>query len=123
MSEIVHARHTSQSASAVFHLTNAETTDWSTLLPAIQEKYNVKPVEFKEWVADLESIKNPTSAEIADKPALKLLSFYRGLVDEENASMSVPLDVKKAKQASPTMEALGPISPTLMQNWLEQWKF
>ncbi|KAJ5408352.1 hypothetical protein N7509_002235 [Penicillium cosmopolitanum] len=123
MSEIVHCRHASPSTSAVFHLTNAETTEWSTLLPVIKQKYDVKPVEFKEWVADLESIQNPTSAEVADKPALKLLSFYRGLVDEEHGAMSVPLDVKEARQASRTMEALGPISAPLMQNWLEQWQF
>lgn len=123
MSEIVQSRHAGQSTSAVFHLTNSETTEWSTLLPAIQQKHNVKAVEFKEWVAELETIQNPTSAEIAEKPALKLLSFYRGLVDEEHGAMSVPLDVKKTKEASRTMEALGPISPALMQNWLEQWQF
>lgn len=125
MTEIIQFRHDDQlhSTSAVFHLTNAEKAEWSVLIPAIQEKYAVHPVEFSTWVAELENIQSPTSAEIAEKPALKLLSFYRGLVDEVNGAMAVPLDVQKAKQASVTMRALGPISAPLMQNWLEQWQF
>jgi dTDP-4-dehydrorhamnose reductase len=125
MTEIVHTRHggRSESPAAVFHLTNSERASWSSLIPAIRERYHVEPVDFSAWVAELESIQNPNSADIAEKPALKLLSFYRGLVDESNAAMAVPLDVSKAKEASATMRSLGPISAPLMSNWLQQWKF
>jgi dTDP-4-dehydrorhamnose reductase len=125
MTEIVHTRHgvLSESPAAVFHLTNSETASWSSLIPAIRERYQVEPVDFSAWVAELETIQNPNSADVAKKPALKLLSFYRGLVDENNAAMAVPLDVSKAKEASATMRSLGPISAPLMSNWLQQWQF
>ncbi|KAJ5157506.1 acetyl-CoA synthetase-like protein [Penicillium canariense] len=125
MVEIVHTRHGDRSElpTAVFHLTNSVTAPWSTLIPAIQSKYEVESVEFTSWLAELESIENPTSTDVAEKPALKLLSFYRGLVDEKNSKMSVALDVQKAKEASGTMRSLGPISPALMTNWLDQWSF
>lgn len=125
MLEIVHTRHGDQSRvpSAVFHLTNSEKAPWSSLIPAIQERYQVEPVDFSAWVAELGSIQNPTSADVADKPALKLLSFYRGLADESHAAMSVDLDVRKAKEASATMRSLQPISASLMSNWLQQWRF
>ncbi|KUM60291.1 hypothetical protein ACN42_g6826 [Penicillium freii] len=85
---------------AVFHLTNPEQAPWSSLIvPAIQSEYAVEPVTFAAWIAELESITNPSSADIASKPALKLLGFYRGLQDEGNA-LSVALDVRRAKEAS-----------------------
>ncbi|KAJ5364757.1 uncharacterized protein N7496_010470 [Penicillium cataractarum] len=125
LTEIVHTRHRdgSKNPHAVFHLTNWNTTSWSSLIPAIQEDLNVQPVGLREWVAELERIENPSSTDIADKPALKLLSFYRALVDEKHATMSVALDVSRAKVASETMRALEQISPDLMKNWLSQWRF
>ncbi|KAJ5947051.1 acetyl-CoA synthetase-like protein [Penicillium verhagenii] len=125
MTDIVHTRHGDQTEfpHAVFHLTNPETASWSSLIPAIQQKYNVEPVEFAAWVAELESVESPSSADVAEKPALKLLSFYRGLVDDTNAAMSVALDVQKTKEASKTMNSLQPISAPLMANWLKQWQF
>lgn len=125
MTEIVHTRHGDRSEipTAVFHLTNFNIAQWSSLIPAIQQRYQVEPVDFSAWVAELESIQNPSSAEVAEKPALKLLSFYRGLVDESHAAMAVPLDVSKTKEASETMRSLRPISPPLMSNWLQQWNF
>ncbi|KAJ5748104.1 uncharacterized protein N7511_009800 [Penicillium nucicola] len=122
MVEIVNIRHRSSDVPwAVFHLTNPEAAPWSSLIPAVQTQYPVEPVDFAAWVADLESISHPSSADLASKPALKLLSFYRGLLDE--GGMSVPLDVRRAKNASRSMRTLGPISASLMQNWLQQWQF
>ncbi|KAL4894587.1 hypothetical protein BDV59DRAFT_200924 [Aspergillus ambiguus] len=125
VTEIVHARHRPafKESPAFFHLTNRETASWSSLIPAIQEIFHVEPVELREWVAELGRIRNPSSADIADKPALKLLPFYRALADEQDAAMSVALDVSRAKAASATMRVLGPISPALMKNWLSQWRF
>lgn len=118
MLEIVHTRHRSLTSPAVFHLTNPNPAPWSSLIPAIQGKY---AVEFAAWVAKLESISSPSSADIAEMPALKLLGFYQRLRDE--GRMSVPLDVRQAKEASASMRALGPVSAELMRNWLEQWQF
>ncbi|KAJ5257252.1 hypothetical protein N7478_013356 [Penicillium angulare] len=125
MTEIVHTRHGASSGvpHAVFHLTNPKTTPWSSLLPPIQQKYSLETVDFSTWLADLESIQNPTSADVIEKPALKLLDFYRGLSDETSAAMSVGLDVTRSKEASRTMKFLEPISSHMMSNWLQQWNF
>jgi len=124
MVEIIHTRHVSQFETPwnVFHLTNPERVPWVALIPAIQDTYAVEPVEFGAWVADLENIPNPTNVEIAEMPALKLLSFFRGLQDEGSV-MSPVMDVRRAKEASATMRSLGPISVSLMQSWLRQWQF
>ncbi|CAG8130357.1 unnamed protein product [Penicillium salamii] len=119
--EIVHTRHRGTSP-AVFHLTNSELAPWLSLIPAVQEAFPVEPVDYSAWVAELESISNPSAEDLASMPALKLLPFYRGLQDEGSA-MSVPLDVSWAKVASQSMRALGPVSAGMMRNWLSQWRF
>lgn len=125
MLEIIHTRHADQpeNPSAVFHLTNPEKTPWSSLIPTIQENYQIEPIDFGAWVTELEGVRNPTSADVATTPALKLLDFYRGLVDGSQAAMSVDLDVQRAREASARMRVLEPISASLMANWLEQWRF
>lgn len=75
-----------------------------------------------EWVNELESITNPSPAEVTAKPALKLLNFYQGLVEGEGA-LSAPIEVEKTKEASITMKSMRPISTELMANWVKQWNF
>ncbi|KAJ5624193.1 hypothetical protein N7510_000502 [Penicillium lagena] len=124
MGEIVNTRraNSSKNLCAVFHLTNPSKVPWSSLIPAIQKKYAVEPVELAAWVNKLENIQSPTSAEVRRKPALKLLGFYRALLDKSSA-LSVVLDVRRAQEASAVMRSLGPISVPLMLNWLQQWEF
>ena len=108
---------------AVFNLVNQSVTSWHTLLPAIQATYPVQPVPLSEWISELERIENPTPEEVAAKPALKLLDFYRGLADSNGGTLSVPIEVGKTKEASASMSSLEPISSALMLNWLKQWGF
>lgn len=125
MTEIAQARHGDRSElpHAVFHLTNPAVATWSSLVPPVQQKYSVETVDFGDWVAELKSIKTPTSQDVVDKPALKLLPFYSALADESTVAISVPLDVGRSQAMSKTMKSLKPVSAQLMSNWLEQWQF
>jgi hypothetical protein len=106
----------------VFHLVNPATTTWSSLVPAVQKHYPVKSVEISNWIQELESVENPSDEEVAAKPALKLLDFYRGLLSSDGA-LSAPLEVGRTKEASATMRSLGPVDEKLMDTWLKQWAF
>jgi len=121
--EILQTRRSShKDLNAVFHLTNPCRGNWSSLVPAIQDKYPVQSIPLSEWLDELEGIKDPTDQEVREKPALKLLSFYRGLVGNDDM-LSAEVSVEKAKQASKTMAALGPVSSAQMLNWVHQWNF
>jgi hypothetical protein len=77
----------------------------------------------KDWVHDLEQIDNPTPADLVEKPALKLLDFYRGLTHELSA-LSYPMELTKTKEASETMRTrCQPVDGPMMENWLRQWAF
>ncbi|KAJ6102213.1 hypothetical protein N7486_004640 [Penicillium sp. IBT 16267x] len=124
MTELVNTRHANRSLDlcSVFHLTNPSTVPWSSLIPAIQEKYSgVEPIDLAEWVGELEKIEKPTAVDVAQKPGLKLLDFYKSLLSEN--SLVTKLEVKRTQEASATMRTLGPISVALMSNWLQQWRF
>ncbi|KAL5339881.1 NRPS-like enzyme [Aspergillus crustosus] len=106
---------------AVFHPTNPSKTSWDSLLPAITDNLAVKPVSLTSWVDKLASIENPTDEDVAEKPALKLLPFFRGLATGK--AMAAEISAEKAKAASSTMAGMGPVNGKLMANWLRQWGF
>jgi thioester reductase-like protein len=106
---------------AVFHPMNPSKTSWDSLLPAITNNLPVKPVSLMSWVDKLASIENPTDEDVAEKPALKLLPFFRGLGTGE--AMAAEISVEKAKAASSMMAGMRPVDGDLMANWLRQWGF
>lgn len=125
ITELVQTRRKTQDQTrcAAFNLINPSITPWTSLIPTIQKHYAVQPVEMKDWVDDLEQIQNPTQADLAEKPALKLLDFYRGLTHESGA-LSYPMELTKTKEASETIRTrCPPVDGPMMENWLRQWAF
>ncbi|KAK2861154.1 putative NRPS-like protein biosynthetic cluster [Arthroderma sp. PD_2] len=121
--EIIHSRRATEveSRCSVFHLVNPSTTSWECLLSSIHDSCAVQRVSMKDWITELERIEKPSALDISTKPALKLLPFYRSLVEGEGA-LSVPISVEKARGASQAMRSMEPISAGLMANWLRQWE-
>ncbi|GFN14080.1 putative NRPS-like enzyme [Aspergillus tubingensis] len=121
--ELMHTRRQNQSVTphAVYHLVNPCKTPWATLVPAIQAKYpGMQAVPLDQWLDELEAIKSPSETEVREKPALKLLDFYRGLTGE---MLSASISVEQTRGASKAMEGLGAVTGELMGNWLGQWDF
>lgn len=119
----MHTRRHNQShtPNAVYHLVNPSKTAWSTLVPAIEARYpGIEVIPLDTWLDELEAIKTPSESEVREKPALKLLDFYRGLAGEV---LSAEISVEQTRGGSQTMEGLGAVTPELMGNWLNQWSF
>lgn len=70
---------------------------------------------------ELEKIKSPTDSDISDKPALKLLPFFRGLASGD--TLSAETSTVNAQKASRTMASLKGVDGVLMENWIRQWGF
>lgn len=124
--EMIHASCTTGPAPQtnhcrVFHVVNPQHTAWEPLCTSICQHYGIQPVELPQWIADLEK-ESPSAADIASKPAVKLLDFYRGLADGAG-TLAVPMSIEQALAASPTLRSLGPITPAMMIRWLDQWDF
>lgn len=84
--------------------------------------YAVQVVEMKDWIKELEKVTTIRQEDLENQPALKLLGFYRSLVEGQGA-LSVPLAMENTKAASPSMRSMPPITPDMMGNWLRQWAF
>ncbi|KAJ5908197.1 hypothetical protein N7495_000879 [Penicillium taxi] len=109
---------------AAFNLVNPFGTSWKSLIPPIEDRYSVEPIIFSDWIAALSAFANPTEADFNDKPALKILDFYRSLNGEHGkSSMAAPVQTTHAQGASETMRTLGPVNAALMETWLRQWNF
>lgn len=98
---------------------NPTETTWSSLLPAIHRHFPAQVVSFEAWVDALASTE-ATPEEIARKPALKLLEFFRGLAAPVDRKY-FPIETNRTKAASETMRNLAPPTEALMELYLNQW--
>lgn len=82
---------------------------------------DVKEVSLQDWIQTLESFTNPTSQDLVDKPALKILDFYKAIAASGKAGPWP--ETSKTQGASGTLKNLNAIDVLLMENWMMQWKF
>lgn len=123
----------------VYHPHNPQRTTWSALLPSVQKSMSaamgrdIEVVSFASWIEKVKAAsqsvlentasKNGTGAQtVSAVPAVKLLDFYEGLLKSPATGKSVaPLETKLAECGSETLRKTGPITPQLMDKWVEGW--
>ena len=113
-----------QAGENIFQTVNPSTTTWAALLPTILEAYgpNLKTVSLAAWVKTLRTSAKGAATEEAIRvnPAIKLLNFYEGLLDQ--GQVMPRLDTRQTEKVSPSLGALGPVRSEWMAKWIEQWK-
>jgi hypothetical protein len=119
--EIVETRRSNQETdrAAVFHFVNPTAVPWSSLLPAVHSQFPAQAVSFAEFTEALAMV-DPTPEEIAAKPAVKLLEFFRGM-SALDGQKYFPVETTKTRAASESMRNLQPITVPLMKLYLNQW--
>ncbi|CAI7655071.1 unnamed protein product [Penicillium glandicola] len=106
---------------AAFHIVNPRAAQWQSLIPAVTKYFDMEPVDIKTWIETLESFTNPTESDLQDKPALKILDFFKAISFADEAGPWT--ETTKTQAASKTLQRLGAIDAPLMENWIKQWKF
>lgn len=81
---------------------------------------DIEIVPLETWVEALVG-SVPESEETAYNPAIKIISFFEGLVN--NNSEPNLLQTKDTATLSRTLATLGPIRDEWMDNWMGQWGF
>ncbi|GIK01973.1 putative NRPS-like protein biosynthetic cluster [Aspergillus viridinutans] len=121
--DIVRTRRSTQEdvPCAAFHIVNPRVTDWQSLIPAVRKHFDVEPVDIQTWISTLESFTNPTEHDLRDKPALKILDFFKAIAYSNEAGPST--ETIKTQAASKTLRRLQAIDAPLMERWINQWKF
>lgn len=102
-----------------YNLINPHSRDWKTLVPFVQRMIGGEAVPLKEWIVRSRAVDADDKAEVAGKPALKILDCFGGV----EAGLSAGKEgFKRAtangRGASETMRELGPVSEEWMGHWL-----
>jgi thioester reductase-like protein len=108
-----------------FHLVNPNKTTWGELIPALRDYYGDRikaTVSLRTWVDALKARATRLS-DIDKNPGLKLLDTYEGLASENPEKGFVRVETKRTEHLSPTMGRFEKVTPELLKNWCDQWKF
>ncbi|KAJ5670583.1 Male sterility NAD-binding [Penicillium maclennaniae] len=123
ITDIVRTRRETQEDEpcAAFHIVNPRATEWSSLVPAVTKFFDMEEVDIKTWIQTLESFTSPTESDLRDKPALKILDFFKAISFADEAGPWTA--TTKTQAASKTLRQLQAIDAPLMENWMKQWDF
>lgn len=100
---------------------NPKNAEWRSLIPAVAKYCEVKEVSLQDWIQTLEGFTTPTAQDLVEKPALKILDFYKAIAASGKAGPWP--ETTKTQDASETLKNLNAIDVPLMENWMRQWKF
>ncbi|GKZ27678.1 hypothetical protein AbraCBS73388_005307 [Aspergillus brasiliensis] len=124
--EILQSRSSSDvlDSTATFNLVNPSVTRWESLLPVIQEQYQAEVVEPDTWLAEVEKHDSLTGSGAESIPTQRLLPLYRQGLELFNQGWIRPsYDTERSILASETLRNMGPITPQMMERWIQQWDF
>ena len=119
----LHTASAPKRATQVFHTVNPSIVSWTSFLPDIQNELgqHVKVMPFETWLQTLRaSAREATTEETLEaNPAVKLMGFYEGLVDD--AHRLPRLETRETEMASSGLRAVGPVKSEWMVKWIRQW--
>jgi thioester reductase-like protein len=123
ITDIVRTRREAQEDElcAAFHIVNPRAAEWPSLIPAVTKYFDMEEVDIKTWIQTLESFTSPTESDLQDKPALKILDFFKAISFADEAGPWT--ETTKTQAASRTLRRLKAIDAPLMENWMKQWDF
>ena len=78
-------------------------------------------MDLQDWIQTLEGLNNITEQDLIDKPALKLLDFFKAIARGKEPGPRP--ETVKTQLASKTLKDLKAIDAPLMENWMKQWSF
>ena len=104
-----------------YNIVNPHSTPWTSLLDTVYKhmRPKVEIVELSEWIRMLEQIDRNNTRELSEKPAVKILDFYRALEEERKAG-KLHYSTANGISASKTMAALEAVNKDWMEIWLTQ---
>lgn len=125
---IVEIMHNNCNVSQVYNLVNPKMASWPEIAKTMKRSFGkgTREVTLKEWVDMLER-GGHDKADYDTKPALKILGFYKGMVEGQlNASLgkgALKYETVHGEAGSRLMAALEGVNPAWMEKWMVQWKF
>ena len=104
-----------------YNIVNPHSTPWTSLLDTVCKhmKPQTQVIELSEWIRMLEKIDRHSTLELSEKPAVKILDFYRAF-EEERVAGGLQYSTANGTSASKNMAALEAVNKEWMGIWLTQ---
>ena len=124
ITEIIQSEHkTESSRTLVYNLVNPHPASWDSLLETMTSHLGLDGdsdaiVSLAEWIAELERYDRTNLADLASKPALKLLDVFKQC-DAGNGDLR--FNTRDGIKNSETMRRLACVGPEWMDVWMRQW--
>ena len=108
--------------SSTYNIVNPRSTEWKLLIDSILQLLGsqIKIIPLSQWIEILEAIDRNDTSELAAKPAIKILDFYRAMKEQRKTSASLRFSTAQAMAASRTMSRLEAVNNEWMKIWLTQ---
>ncbi|KAJ5953920.1 polyketide synthase [Penicillium viridicatum] len=107
----------------IYHIDNPIRQPWQEMLPILADALGIPPdnrLPFDEWVACVRDF--PANALDKDQnPATVLADFLEQDFQRMSAG-GLLLDTTKCREHSPTLRAVGPVSPDLARKFIQYWR-
>ena len=113
-----------QGKAGFYNVVNPNKASWKALIPPILSRLGpkVRTVGLGEWSRMLEQVNSSNPKELIDKPAAKILPFFRE-IESGRGKGRVGHNTAKGVAASETMAGLKPVNAEWMELWLKQWGY
>ncbi|KAE8146578.1 hypothetical protein BDV25DRAFT_143578 [Aspergillus avenaceus] len=105
----------------IYHIDNPVRQEWKEMIPVLADSLGVpraNVVPFPEWVKRVRTF--PGSVEV-DNPAYKLIEFLDGNFLRMSCG-GLLLETKKAREHSPTLAGVGPVSAEVARKFISAWR-
>jgi hypothetical protein len=103
--------------------------DTLSVEPAPTANY-IKIIPFQAWIEHLQStgaavtgssISGVSADVVYRNPAIKLLDFYKSLLNLDESAPSCTFDIRKTSEASQSLKILEPIRVEWIASWVKTW--
>jgi thioester reductase-like protein/aryl carrier-like protein len=127
----------------VYHAINPHPIAWDSLLPTVksilEDTLSVEPaptanyikiIPLQAWIEHLQStgaavtgsgISEVSADVVYRNPGIKLLDFYKSLLNSDESAPSCTFDIRKTSEASQSLKILEPIRLEWMASWVKNW--
>jgi hypothetical protein len=137
------SQHKNSPGMHVYHAINPHPIAWDSLLPTaksiLEDTLSVEPaptanyikiIPLQAWVEHLQStgaavtgsgISEVSADVVYRNPGIKLLDFYKSLLNSDESAPSCTFDIRKTSEASQSFKILEPIRVEWMAGWVKNW--
>ncbi|OTB19794.1 hypothetical protein K445DRAFT_52566 [Daldinia sp. EC12] len=109
--------HPAQDKAQFFNIYPPEPQSWQLVVNYLNKRFNItSTAPWQEWIGRLRSITNPTTEDVTNMPALKILDFFETFSDSGG-----PLQFATTNAIGVSGVDIPTVDEQMVERWLDTW--